>query len=239
MNANDFVICTEGLSKSFGEVHALKLLNLRVPHKSIFAFLGPNGAGKTTTIKLLLGLLKPTSGGGKILGRDIVRESVDIRAKIGYLPQDARFYEHMTARQTLEYTAGFFYAGPRLEIDKRVNENKAIVESGALAEGSYLWSAVATLNSGAEASGGRMNKMDIVFDNSVTRLVLTSPKEGQRGGNAVGIAPLGARLSLNGKPVSLDDSGRFSAPVPSGSAAIFKLTTREGADSYWVRRLGK
>jgi ABC-2 type transport system ATP-binding protein len=122
MNSNDLVICTEGLSKSFGEVDALKSLDLRVPHKSIFAFLGPNGAGKTTTIKLLLGLLKPTSGSGEILGMDIVDSSVDIRARIGYLPQDTRFYEHMTARQTLQYTAKFFYAGPQAEIDKRVNE---------------------------------------------------------------------------------------------------------------------
>src|SRR5574339_101173 len=122
MNANDFVICTEGLGRSFGDVHALKSLDLRVPQKSIFAFLGPNGAGKTTTIKLLLGLLKPTKGSGKILGMDIVHNSVDVRARIGYLPQDPRFYEHMTARQTLEYTARFFYAGPQSEIDKRVNE---------------------------------------------------------------------------------------------------------------------
>jgi len=122
MKANELVINTQGLSKSFGEVHALKSLDLRVPQKSIFAFLGPNGAGKTTTIKLLLGLLKPTSGSGKILGMDIVRDSVDIRANIGYLPQDARFYEHMTARQMLEYTARFFYTGPQSEIDKRVSE---------------------------------------------------------------------------------------------------------------------
>jgi ABC-2 type transport system ATP-binding protein len=120
MNSNDFVICTEGLGKSFGEVHVLKSLDLHVPQKSIFAFLGPNGAGKTTTIKLLLGLLKPTRGSGKILDMDIVRDSVDIRAQIGYLPQDARFYEHMTARQTLEYTAKFFYAGPQSAIDTRV-----------------------------------------------------------------------------------------------------------------------
>jgi ABC-2 type transport system ATP-binding protein len=122
MNSNDYVISTENLGKSFGEVHALKPLDLSVPQKSIFAFLGPNGAGKTTTIKLLLGLLRPTSGGGKILGMDIIHDSVDIRAKIGYLPQDARFYEHMTARQMLDYTARFFYAGPPSEIDKRVNE---------------------------------------------------------------------------------------------------------------------
>ena len=122
MNSNNFVISTERLSKSFGEVNALKSLDLRVPQKSIFAFLGPNGAGKTTTIKMLLGLLKPTGGSSKIFGLDIVRDSVDIRANIGYLPQDPRFYEHMTARQTLEYTARFFYTGPQAEIDKRVNE---------------------------------------------------------------------------------------------------------------------
>jgi ABC-2 type transport system ATP-binding protein len=122
MNSNDWVINTQGLSKSFGEVQALKALDLRVPQKSIFAFLGPNGAGKTTTIKLLLGLLKPTSGGGKIFDLDIIHDSVDIRANIGYLPQDPRFYEHMTARQTLDYTARFFYAGPQVEIDRRVNE---------------------------------------------------------------------------------------------------------------------
>ena len=102
-------------------MHALKTLDLHVPQKSIFAFLGPNGAGKTTTIKLLLGLLKPTRGSGKIFGMDIVRDSVDIRTRIGYLPQDPRFYEHMTARQTLDYTAKFFYTGPQAEIDKRVN----------------------------------------------------------------------------------------------------------------------
>jgi ABC-2 type transport system ATP-binding protein len=122
MNANDYVIHTEGLSKTFGEVRALKSLDLRVPQKSIFAFLGPNGAGKTTTIKLLLGLLKPTRGSGKIFGKDIVRDSVEIRANIGYLPQDPRFYEHMSARQTLDYTAKFFYKGPQAEIDQRVDE---------------------------------------------------------------------------------------------------------------------
>ena len=123
MNATgSLVIQTQDLSKSFGDVHALKSLSLQVPEKSIFAFLGPNGAGKTSTIKLLLGLTRPTSGGGTVFGQDIVRDSVDIRANVGYLPQDARFYGHMTARQTLDYTAKFFYKGPQKEIDKRVDE---------------------------------------------------------------------------------------------------------------------
>jgi ABC-2 type transport system ATP-binding protein len=123
MNASEsFVISTQALSKSYKEVEALKSLDLKVPEKSIFAFLGPNGAGKTTTIKLLLGLTFPTSGGGTIFGKDIVKDNVDIRANVGYLPQDARFYEHMTARETLSYTAGFFFRGPREKISERVGE---------------------------------------------------------------------------------------------------------------------
>jgi len=121
------VISTQGLGKSYGDIHALKNLNLNVPKNSIFAFLGPNGAGKTTTIKLLIGLARPTSGGGSIFGKDIVKDSVDIRANIGYLPQNARFYEHMSARQTLDYTAKFFYKGPQSEIDKRVDEMLELV----------------------------------------------------------------------------------------------------------------
>lgn len=127
MSETEYVIDTKGLSKSYDGVDALKNLDLQVPEKSIFAFLGPNGAGKTTTIKLLLGLIRPTSGSGKIFGQDIQRESVDIRARVGYLPQDFRFYEHMSARQTLDYTAKFFFKGPQNEIDKRVDEMLELV----------------------------------------------------------------------------------------------------------------
>ncbi len=127
MNGTDWVIDTHGLSKSFKEIHALKDLNLRVPQHSIFGFLGPNGAGKTTTIKLLLGLIRPTDGSASVFGLDSVRDSVAIRARIGYLPQDPRFYEHMTARQILDYTAHFFFRGPQAEIDARVAETLELV----------------------------------------------------------------------------------------------------------------
>jgi len=123
----NIVIQTKGLSKSYNGVDALKSLDLTVYDKSIFGFLGPNGAGKTTAIKLLLGLIKPTSGGGMIFGQDIVHDSVDIRANVGYLPQDFRFYEHMSARETLDYTAKFYFKGPQSEIDKRVNEMLELV----------------------------------------------------------------------------------------------------------------
>lgn len=99
-SSNDNVIETSALSKSFGDVQALKSIDLHVPRNSIFGFLGPNGAGKTTTMKILLGLARPTGGSGKIFGLDIVHESVAIRERIGYLPQQPRFIDYMTARET-------------------------------------------------------------------------------------------------------------------------------------------
>ena len=123
----EMVIQTDGLSKRFGPVHALKSLDLRVPQHSIFGFLGPNGAGKTTTMKLLLGLIRPTSGGGTVFGQDIVRDSVAIRSRVGYLPQQPRFVDEMSARETLRFTAGFFFKGPKAEIEDRVAETLALV----------------------------------------------------------------------------------------------------------------
>jgi ABC-2 type transport system ATP-binding protein len=73
-------------------------------------------------MKLLLNLIKPTRGGGTVFGHDIVHGSVEIRSRVGYLPQDPRFYEHMTARETLDFTAKFFFRGPQQEIDQRVEE---------------------------------------------------------------------------------------------------------------------
>jgi len=118
----EWVIDTQGLAKSYREVEALRPLDLRVARNSICGFLGPNGAGKTTTIKLLLGLIRPTSGSARVFGRDIRRDSVAIRDRIGYLPQDPHYYEHMTARQILRFAARFSFKGPKAEIEKRVAE---------------------------------------------------------------------------------------------------------------------
>lgn len=123
----DFIIDTRGLGKAYDEVKALKSLDLKVPKNSIFGFLGPNGAGKTTTIKLLLGLTRPTSGSGSIFGQDIVTDSIGIRKRVGYLAQDPRFYEHMTARETLRFKANFYYSGPAAEIEKRITETLELV----------------------------------------------------------------------------------------------------------------
>jgi ABC-2 type transport system ATP-binding protein len=127
MTSQELVIETEGLTKAYGDNTVLKSLSLKVPKNSIFGFLGPNGAGKTTTIKLLLGLSKATSGGGKVFGNEIDGESIDIRKKVGYLAQDPVFYDHMTARQTLRHKMGFFFDGPKNLIEERIQETLELV----------------------------------------------------------------------------------------------------------------
>jgi ABC-2 type transport system ATP-binding protein len=121
------IIQTQRLSKTYGDLQAVKNLDLVVPKNSIFGFLGPNGAGKTTTMKLLLGLIRPSSGGAKVFGMDSVKDSVEIRSRIGYLPQDPRFYEFMTAREILDFTVHFFFKSPEAEIKKRVGETLDLV----------------------------------------------------------------------------------------------------------------
>jgi ABC-2 type transport system ATP-binding protein len=121
------VIEAHGLSKAYKGVEALKSLDLQVQKNSICGFLGPNGAGKTTTIKLLLGLARPTGGSALVFGKDIEKENDLIRRKVGYLSQDPRYYDYMTARQTLRFTAGFFYEGPKVEIENRVAETLELV----------------------------------------------------------------------------------------------------------------
>ena len=121
------VISTRGLSKAYQGVEALKGLDLEVPARSIFGFLGPNGAGKSTAIKLLLGLARPTGGAGAIFGLDIANNSLAIRKRVGYLAQDPRYYDHLTARETLRFVARFFYAGPGAAIERRVAETLELV----------------------------------------------------------------------------------------------------------------
>ena len=127
LNRDPIIIDTVNLSKNYNGVKALKNLNLQVRKNSIYGFLGPNGAGKTTTIKLLLGLIKPTSGSGTVLNYDVTRENMEIRARTGYLPQEPRFYEYMTAREVLRFTARFFFYGPKSEIENRISEMLELV----------------------------------------------------------------------------------------------------------------
>ena len=121
------VIKTSSLSKSYDGIGALKGLNINIGKHTIVGFLGPNGAGKTTTIKLLLGLVRPTSGGGEVFGLDIVKDSIEIRKRTGYLAQNPSFYEYMTPRDMLRFVSDFHFTGPQTLIDKQIEESLEVV----------------------------------------------------------------------------------------------------------------
>jgi ABC-2 type transport system ATP-binding protein len=119
---SDLIISTKNLSKAYGKSQVVSKLNLAVPKGSICGFLGSNGAGKSTTIKLLLGLVKPTSGVGTVFGKNIVNDSVEIRERVGFLAQSPSFYGYLTARETLQFVASFFFSDSKSAIAARIEE---------------------------------------------------------------------------------------------------------------------
>ena len=96
------------LRKSFGRTEVLTDVSLTVPRGQTFAFLGRNGAGKTTTIRMLLGLLKPTSGGVGVLGLDPAKSAIEIRRRVGYLAEDQQMWGWMTVGQIIAFMAPFY-----------------------------------------------------------------------------------------------------------------------------------
>ncbi len=102
---HDPAIRTDGLTKHYGDVHAVEDLDLRVEVGEVFGFLGPNGAGKTTTIRALLHYLRPTRGRARVLGLDAASDSVAIRRRIGYMPAEYEMYERLTGAEMLRYYA--------------------------------------------------------------------------------------------------------------------------------------
>jgi ABC-2 type transport system ATP-binding protein len=108
-----------GLTKRYGEKVAVDNLSLRIERGEVFGLLGPNGAGKTTTILMLLGLTEPTAGTAKVDGIDPTRSPLAVKARVGYLPDDVGFYDDLTARQNLRYTASLNRLPSKL-IDARI-----------------------------------------------------------------------------------------------------------------------
>lgn len=109
------------LTKKYGSFTAVEKLNLSIEEGEAFGFLGPNGAGKTTTILMLLGLTEPASGTARVYGYNSAREPLKVKRIIGYLPEKVGFYEDLTARQNLQYTARLNGIG-EMEASRRIEE---------------------------------------------------------------------------------------------------------------------
>ena len=105
LNGNSPLVETDGLTKQYGDVRAVDDVSFQVRPSEIYGLLGPNGAGKTTTILMLLGLTEPTSGMARVLGLDPARHALEVKRRVGYLPDAVGFYGRLTGRENLRFTA--------------------------------------------------------------------------------------------------------------------------------------
>lgn len=126
------IIDCKGIGKTYkGSSHpALQDLNLEIESHSIFGFLGPNGAGKTTSIKILTGLMKPTTGSARVDGVEVVMNSMALRSRIGYLGQEASLYKWMKGRELLHFVAGIF----EVPVKERKTRVELLLEMSGLAK---------------------------------------------------------------------------------------------------------
>ncbi len=117
----EYAIEIKNITKSFGEFTAVDDISFSIPKGKIFGFLGPNGSGKSTTIRMLCGVLTPTSGSGTVLGLDILKEAEQIKQSIGYMSQKFGLYEDLTIKENLEFFASI-YGIPGREKKMRIQD---------------------------------------------------------------------------------------------------------------------
>jgi ABC-2 type transport system ATP-binding protein len=124
------MIAFERLTKNYGDFTAVRDLDLAIERGEVFGFLGPNGAGKTTTIRMMMGILVPTSGHVMIDGLDCQRDRVEVKRRVGYLPDNPIFYDYLRGREILEFV-GEMHGQSRREAQDR---GGALLEEFALAD---------------------------------------------------------------------------------------------------------
>jgi ABC-2 type transport system ATP-binding protein len=131
MTPEDLVIETKSLERSFGDVHAVRGVDLAVSRGEIYGFLGPNGAGKSTVVRMLITLLVPSGGTATVLGHDVVSGANAIRLNIGAALQDSSLDEKQSGREILRMQ-GALYGLTRAETDRRIEELSSLIEMEAI-----------------------------------------------------------------------------------------------------------
>ena len=115
------MIETHELWRSYGRITAVHPLTLRVEPGEVLGFLGPNGAGKSTTVKMLIGLIQPSGGTARVAGFDVVRQPLEVKRRIGYVPETAAVYDSLTAREYLDVMAALHHL-PRARSQPLIGE---------------------------------------------------------------------------------------------------------------------
>lgn len=117
----DYAIITQNLTKDFGNIIAVKNLNLKIQYGKTYGILGPNGAGKTTTVRMLNSIISPTSGTAQVAGYDIIAQSKEVKMNCGFLPESPGLYQKLTAVEFLEFIGELYYL-PKEVISSRIDE---------------------------------------------------------------------------------------------------------------------
>jgi ABC-2 type transport system ATP-binding protein len=166
---SDLAIRARGLTKDFGHVVAVNNVDLDVPRSKIYGFLGPNGSGKSTSIRMLCGLLTPTSGDMQVLGYEIPRQAEALRLKVGYMTQKFSLFEDLTVTENLNFIANI-YTLPRTQQKSRI---PAAVERYEL--GRLLKQRAGTLSGGQKQrlalAAATLHKPELLFLDEPTSAV--------------------------------------------------------------------
>lgn len=130
MNSGQNTVVVKDLEKRFGSFVAVNRVSFEVKRGEIFGFLGPNGAGKSTTIRMLCGILAPTSGGGTVAGLDVRTQQEQIKANIGYMSQKFSLYEDLTVEENIDFYSGIY----RIPAQKKAERKEWAIEMAGLKE---------------------------------------------------------------------------------------------------------
>ena len=161
MSGSEAVIEATGLVKRYGQVEAVRGIDLEVRHGEIFGFLGPNGAGKSTTISILCTLLTPTAGTARVAGIDVMQDPARVRQRIGLVFQDPSLDDVLTGRENLEFHA-FIYSVPSSERARRIDEMLALLQLTERA-GSQVKTYSGGMKRRLEIARGMLHQPEILF----------------------------------------------------------------------------
>src|SRR5215471_6221957 len=129
-NSSNIVVSVRDLVKRFGDFIAVNRISLDVTRGEIFGFLGPNGAGKSTTIRMLCGILNPTSGQGLVAGYDVFKQAEQIKSHIGYMSQKFSLYEDLTVEENIDFYSGIY----KIPAEKKLTRKEWVLSMAGLKE---------------------------------------------------------------------------------------------------------
>src|SRR6266702_2135777 len=220
-------ILVEGLTKSFGEVHALRGIDLSVPRGTVLGVLGPNGAGKTTAVRILTTLLLPDGGRALVEGHDVVREAASVRRSIGLAGQSAAIQEELTGRENLEII-GRLYHLSRPRTRSRATE---LLEQFGLSDAAERADGIVVIDHGLVIAAGRAEELKGRVGGDVVEF--TVPDRSRISDAAAAIARIG-----ESEPLADKETGVVSIRVGSrGSDALIEAVRALDAVEVEVRDL--